>query len=104
MWHLYFHTGVSTYMYRISNITSLIQSLLFISKTDKQQLARKRHIGNDIVCIVFQDPGASFSPEMVSSQFLHAYIVVQSCSEDRYKIRNSSIANYFLYLLPFIFN
>ena len=28
MWHLYFHTGVSTYMYRISNITSLIQSFL----------------------------------------------------------------------------
>ena len=58
------------------------------SLTDRQQLARKRHIGNDIVCIVFQDEGASFSPEMISSQFLHAYIVLQPDSEDLYKIRN----------------
>ena len=58
------------------------------SLTDHQQLARKRHIGNDIVCIVFQDQGASFSPEMISSQFLHAYIVLQPDSEDLYKIRN----------------
>ncbi|XP_069834937.1 rap1 GTPase-activating protein 1-like isoform X5 [Dendropsophus ebraccatus] len=43
------------------------------------QLQRKRHIGNDIVSLVYQDDGAIFSPDIITSHFLHCYIVVQSC-------------------------
>ncbi|XP_053305984.1 rap1 GTPase-activating protein 1-like [Spea bombifrons] len=44
---------------------------------DAQQLQRKRHIGNDIVSLVYQDDGAVFSPDIVTSHFLHCYIAVQ---------------------------
>lgn len=41
------------------------------------QLQRKRHIGNDIVAAVFQEEGTPFVPDMIASNFLHAYILVQ---------------------------
>ena len=42
------------------------------------QLLRKRHIGNDMVTIVFQEPGSKpFTPKVVRSQFQHVFIVVQ---------------------------
>lgn len=34
-------------------------------------------IGNDIVAIVFQESNTPFTPDMIASHFLHAYIVVQ---------------------------
>ena len=43
-----------------------------------RQLLRKRHIGNDIVTIVFQEPGAlPFSPRAIRSHFQHVFIVVR---------------------------
>ncbi|CAI5642500.1 unnamed protein product [Oreochromis niloticus] len=48
------------------------------------QLQRKRHIGNDIVALVFQEEATPFVPDMIASNFLHAFIVVQAeepCSE-----------------------
>ncbi|XP_078494333.1 uncharacterized protein LOC100183188 isoform X5 [Ciona intestinalis] len=57
---------------------------------DRQQLQRKRHIGNDIVALVFQDNETPFVPNMITSHFLHAYIVIQPidpCTENcRYKV------------------
>uniref|UniRef100_A0A672R7X0 RAP1 GTPase activating protein n=1 Tax=Sinocyclocheilus grahami TaxID=75366 RepID=A0A672R7X0_SINGR len=41
------------------------------------RLQRKRHIGNDIVAIVFQEENTPFVPDMIASNFLHAYVVVQ---------------------------
>lgn len=49
------------------------------------QLQRKRHIGNDIVAIVFQEESTPFVPDMIASNFLHAYVVVQvenACSDN----------------------
>ncbi|TMS34511.1 hypothetical protein L596_002089 [Steinernema carpocapsae] len=54
-----------------------VSTLLPFTVGDTQQLQRKRHIGNDIVAIVFQEENTPFSPDIVSSNFLHAYIVVQ---------------------------
>lgn len=54
-----------------------VSTLLPFIETDSQQLQRKCHIGNDIVAIVFQDANTPFSPDMITSHFLHAYIVVQ---------------------------
>lgn len=42
------------------------------------KLLRKRHIGNDIVTIVFQEPGAlPFSAKTFRSHFQHVFIVVR---------------------------
>lgn len=54
-----------------------VASLLPYSPGDAQQLQRKRHIGNDIVAIIFQEEPTPFSPDMIASHFLHAFIVVQ---------------------------
>jgi RAP1 GTPase activating protein 1 len=69
-----------------------VATLLPHSDTDAQQLQRKRHIGNDIVSLVFQEGGTPFTPDMVTSHFLHAYIVVQPVVEpsgvsgERYRV------------------
>ena len=54
-----------------------VSTLLPFVESDEQQLQRKCHIGNDIVSIVFQEVNTPFSPDMIASHFLHAYIVVQ---------------------------
>lgn len=55
------------------------------------QLQRKRHIGNDIVAIIFQDESTPFVPDMIASNFLHAYVVVQlthsTTGDTLYKVR-----------------
>ncbi|KAJ8669315.1 hypothetical protein QAD02_000574 [Eretmocerus hayati] len=67
-----------------------VASLLPFSPGDSQQLQRKRHIGNDIVALVFQEEPTPFSPDMIASHFLHAFIVVQvvdPCTPNtRYKV------------------
>lgn len=55
-----------------------VSSMLPFTPNNRQQLLRKRHIGNDIVTIVFQEPGAApFSPKNIRSQFQHVFIIVQ---------------------------
>lgn len=55
------------------------------------KLQRKRHIGNDIVAAVFQEEAAPFVPDMIASNFLHAYILVQvenpGTDDTTYKVR-----------------
>ncbi|XP_063222644.1 signal-induced proliferation-associated 1-like protein 2 [Bacillus rossius redtenbacheri] len=55
-----------------------VSTLLPFTPNNRQQLLRKRHIGNDIVTIVFQEPGAlPFTPKNIRSQFQHVFIVVR---------------------------
>ncbi|XP_077581479.1 rap1 GTPase-activating protein 1 isoform X3 [Stigmatopora nigra] len=67
-----------------------VSTKLPYTEGDSQQLQRKRHIGNDIVAIVFQDENTPFVPDMIQSNFLHAYAVVQvedACTENvTYKV------------------
>ncbi|XP_035697160.1 rap1 GTPase-activating protein 1-like isoform X2 [Branchiostoma floridae] len=67
-----------------------VSTKLPYTEGDSQQLQRKRHIGNDIVCIIFQEENTPFTPDMIASHFLHAFIVVQplnACSENtHYKV------------------
>ncbi|KAI8337763.1 hypothetical protein BC941DRAFT_352872 [Chlamydoabsidia padenii] len=46
-------------------------------QNDKQQVQRKRYIGNDIVCLVFLEGNQIFDPKAIRSKFLHVYIVVR---------------------------
>ena len=83
--------------YQDCEIVFHVARLLPYCESDKQQLARKRHIGNDIVAIVFQEEPTPFSPDIISSQFLHAFIVVQPTKEREYKISvvtKSDVANF----------
>ncbi|XP_038046946.1 signal-induced proliferation-associated 1-like protein 1 [Patiria miniata] len=56
-----------------------VSTLLPFTANNRQQLLRKRHIGNDIVTIVFQEPGAEpFTPKTIRSQFQHVFVVVRA--------------------------
>ncbi|XP_077425446.1 rap1 GTPase-activating protein 1 isoform X9 [Vanacampus margaritifer] len=62
-----------------------VSTKLPYTEGDTQQLQRKRHIGNDIVAIVFQEENTPFVPDMIASNFLHAYFVIQvvnPCSDN----------------------
>ncbi|XP_041859698.1 rap1 GTPase-activating protein 1 isoform X12 [Melanotaenia boesemani] len=63
--------------YRNKEVMFHVSTKLPYTEGDTQQLQRKRHIGNDIVAIVFQEENTPFVPDMIASNFLHAYIVVQ---------------------------
>lgn len=34
-------------------------------------------VGNDIVAVIFQEANTPFSPDMIASHFLHAFVVVE---------------------------
>ncbi|XP_077586332.1 signal-induced proliferation-associated 1-like protein 2 isoform X2 [Stigmatopora nigra] len=55
-----------------------VSTMLPYTPNNRQQLLRKRHIGNDIVTIVFQEPGAlPFTPKSVRSHFQHVFVIVK---------------------------
>lgn len=54
-----------------------VSTLLPFSKDNPQQLERKRHLGNDISVIVYQeDHTTTFQPANIKSQFIHTFAVV----------------------------
>ncbi|XP_058880364.1 signal-induced proliferation-associated 1-like protein 2 isoform X5 [Acipenser ruthenus] len=63
-----------------------VSTLLPYTANNTQQLLRKRHIGNDIVTIVFQEPGAlPFTPKNIRSHFQHVFVIVKvynPCTEN----------------------
>ncbi|CAF4043900.1 unnamed protein product [Rotaria sp. Silwood2] len=54
-----------------------VSTLLPYTHNDTIQIQRKRHIGNDIVAIIFQEENTPFHPSMIKSNFLHVFLVVQ---------------------------
>lgn len=72
--------------YRDCEIMFHVSTMLPFTPNNRQQLLRKRHIGNDIVTIVFQEPGAlPFSPKNIRSQFQHVFLIVRAvnpCTEN----------------------
>ncbi|XP_030634047.1 rap1 GTPase-activating protein 1 [Chanos chanos] len=80
-------TGTESIYHNFHNkeIMFHVSTKLPYTEGDAQQLQRKRHIGNDIVAIVFQEENTPFVPDMIASNFLHAYVVVQvedACSDN----------------------
>ncbi|KAJ6653600.1 hypothetical protein lerEdw1_009034 [Lerista edwardsae] len=68
--------------FRGKEIMFHVSTKLPFTEGDAQQLQRKRHIGNDIVAIVFQDENTPFVPDMIASNFLHAYVVSVTARDD----------------------
>ncbi|XP_056612292.1 rap1 GTPase-activating protein 2a isoform X1 [Triplophysa dalaica] len=65
-------------MFRQREIMFHVSTKLPFTEGDIQQLQRKRHIGNDIVAAIFQEDSTPFVPDMIASNFLHAYVLVQA--------------------------
>ncbi|XP_064458202.1 GTPase-activating Rap/Ran-GAP domain-like protein 3 isoform X3 [Ornithodoros turicata] len=68
-----------------------VSTLLPYSKDNKQQVERKRHIGNDIVNIIFlngsYEDHCNFKPSMIKSQFTHIFAVISYIrEEDAYRL------------------
>ncbi|XP_043274870.1 GTPase-activating Rap/Ran-GAP domain-like protein 3 [Venturia canescens] len=58
-----------------------VSTMLPYSKDNPQQLERKRHIGNDIVNIIYTDDPTvfeTFNPNCIKSQFTHVFAIVTS--------------------------
>ncbi|XP_068600338.1 rap1 GTPase-activating protein 2-like [Brachionichthys hirsutus] len=64
-------------VHRQQEIMFHVSTKLPFTEGDTQQLQRKRHIGNDIVAVVFQEGATPFVPDMIASNFLHAFVMVQ---------------------------
>ncbi|KAI8838115.1 hypothetical protein BC829DRAFT_371413 [Chytridium lagenaria] len=62
-----------------------VSTLLPFNEKDKQQLERKRHIGNDIVMIVFQDSQTPYQLSTITSHQNHVIAIVQPHG-DGYKL------------------
>lgn len=72
-------TGTHT-IYTVFNgfeIVYHVATLLPFSEQNPQQLERKRHIGNDVVCIIFLEGKGSFDPSIIHTKFTHVFAVVQ---------------------------
>ncbi|XP_059617867.1 signal-induced proliferation-associated 1-like protein 2 isoform X2 [Phlebotomus argentipes] len=66
-------------VYQNCEVMFHVSTMLPYTPNNRQQLLRKRHIGNDIVTIVFQEHGAlPFTPKHIRSQFQHVFIIVQA--------------------------
>ncbi|CAH2243803.1 jg12715 [Pararge aegeria aegeria] len=65
-----------------------VSTMLPFSKDNKQQLERKRHIGNDIVNIVFTEDSThnTFNPQCVKSHFTHIFAVVSEVEGEGYRL------------------
>jgi RAP1 GTPase activating protein 1 len=54
-----------------------VAPLLPMSTADKQQLERKRHVGNDIVVVIFVDSDQTFKLSSISSKQNHVFCFVK---------------------------
>ncbi|CAF0813542.1 unnamed protein product [Rotaria sp. Silwood1] len=77
--------------FRNHEIMFHVSTLLPYSKSERQQLERKRHIGNDIVAIIFQETETIFNPACIASQFLHVYLVITPLNNDGTQFKVSVI-------------
>ncbi|XP_068888153.1 GTPase-activating Rap/Ran-GAP domain-like protein 3 isoform X6 [Aphelocoma coerulescens] len=68
-----------------------VSTMLPYSRENKQQVERKRHIGNDIVTIIFQEGEESspvFKPSMIRSHFTHIFALVRyNKQNDSYRLK-----------------
>ncbi|KAJ3410828.1 hypothetical protein HDV05_003189 [Chytridiales sp. JEL 0842] len=63
-----------------------VSTLLPFNEKDKQQLERKRHIGNDIVLIIFQESDIPFQLSTITSHQNHIVAVVRPNDENSYTL------------------
>jgi len=72
-------TGIQSVYTKYASLEIMfhVSTLLPHSEVDNQQVEIKRHIGNDIVVIIFSETSQPFSPSSITSEFNHVYCVIQ---------------------------
>jgi RAP1 GTPase activating protein 1 len=72
-------TGKHSYFTKFKDYSIMfhVSTELPFTEGDPQQIERKRHLGNDIVVIVFQEGDTPFNPTCVHSYFNHVFFVVR---------------------------
>lgn len=69
-------------MWRNIEIMFHVSTMLPHEENDPQKLQKKRHIGNDIVCVAFiESDDMLFWPGCIKSYFLHTFITVRTSSK-----------------------
>ncbi|EGC33613.1 hypothetical protein DICPUDRAFT_80637 [Dictyostelium purpureum] len=68
-----------------------VSTMLPHSKADSQQIERKRHLGNDIVIIIFydcdpSDPIIPWDPSKINSNFNHIFAIVRPVDDNHYHV------------------
>ncbi len=56
--------------------------MFFLTGFYRQQLHRKRHVGNDVVVVVFCEGDDPFNPEVLTSNYNHVFILVRPVPDD----------------------
>jgi RAP1 GTPase activating protein 1 len=84
-------TGVSSVYTKFQNFEVMfhVAPLLPFFEDDKQQVERKRHLGNDVVLVIFLDSdAAAFDPRILTSHFNSAFVVVRPVANaaDQYDV------------------
>jgi len=69
-----------------------VSTLLPFDSNDKQQLERKRHLGNDIVVVIYKEGNRPFSPNCIHSQFNNIFVVIQKIHEGDSKVTRYKVA------------
>lgn len=54
-----------------------VATLLPFYEADLQQLERKRHLGNDVVVVIYKEGDQKFDPSWIHSEFNHVFIIIQ---------------------------
>lgn len=89
-------TGTHTYFTHFGgfDIVYHVATSLPYSDANAQQLEKKRHIGNDVVSLIFQDGPDTFDPSILTTKFTHVIAVVQHYTDDQGRSRYKfAIAN-----------
>eukprot|EP01137_Pigoraptor_chileana_P018235 Opistho-2@77407 len=66
-----------------------VSTLLPSKEGDTQQIERKRHLGNDIILIVFKEGNTLYRPDTIKSQQTHVILVVSPEGSDKYRLEFS---------------
>jgi len=67
-----------------------VSTMLPYVEQDEQQLERKRHIGNDVVVIIYQEGDTPFDPCVMRSYFNHVFFVIRRDKKES-KLRNKTM-------------
>lgn len=68
--------NTSVYYADCTNETMFHVSPLMLSSGDDQNVYKKRHIGNDVVHIIYSEDTCEYDRELIVSQFNHAHIFI----------------------------
>ena len=64
-----------------------ISTMIETQANDKQCIYKKRHIGNDMVHVIYSEDSFEYDPTTITSQFNHAHIIIYPLSNRRYCVQ-----------------